>query len=147
MAFTVTSPAFADGQTVPGEFTCDGDDAPPPIVVSDPPGGTKSFAVILDDPDAPSGTFTHWLAYDIPVDGNPLRTTAGKTLENDFGRRGYGGPCPPRGHGPHRYCFTVYAIDVPRLEMRGDRRDHLEAALSRHMLAKARLMGRYERRR
>jgi Raf kinase inhibitor-like YbhB/YbcL family protein len=147
MSFTVTSPAFADGQTVPGEFTCDGDDAPPPIMVSEPPAGTKSFAVILDDPDAPGGTFTHWLAYDIPVDGNPLRTPAGKTLENDFGRRGYGGPCPPKGHGPHRYHFTVYAIDVPRLEMRGDRRDQLEAALKRHTLAKARLMGRYERRR
>ena len=100
MEFTVTSPAFSDGQTVPKQFTCDGDDAPPPITVSEPPKGTKSFAVIADDPDAPKGTLTHWLAYDIPADGNALRATAGKTLKNDFGRKGYGGPCPPPGALP-----------------------------------------------
>jgi Raf kinase inhibitor-like YbhB/YbcL family protein len=145
MAFTVTSPAFSDGQPVPREFTCDGKDVPPAISVSDPPQGTQSFAVIMDDPDAPKGTFTHWLAYDVPADGSALRATAGKTLKNDFGRKGYGGPCPPPSHGPHRYYFTVYAVDVPALDVSGGSRDHLEAALEAHTLATARFMGRYER--
>jgi Raf kinase inhibitor-like YbhB/YbcL family protein len=145
MAFTATSPAFRDGQPVPKEFTCDGKDNAPPITVSGAPQETESFAVIMDDPDAPKGTFTHWLAHDIPADGNGLRTTAGTALSNDFGRKGYGGPCPPPGHGPHRYFFTVYAVDVPRLEVPGDSRADLEAALARHTLAKAQFMGRYER--
>jgi Raf kinase inhibitor-like YbhB/YbcL family protein len=145
MAFTVTSPAFADGNPVPMQFTCDGNDAPPPIQVSDPPEGTQSFAVIMDDPDAPKGTFTHWLAYDLPANKTELKTTAGKTLQNSFGRQGYGGPCPPPGHGFHRYFFTVYAVDVSTLELPGKSRDDLEAALKGHTLAKARMMGRYER--
>src|SRR5262245_44216374 len=120
MAFTVTSSAFAEGQPVPKQFTCDGNDTAPPITVKDPPKGTKSFAVIVDDPDAPKGTFTHWLAYDIPVEGTALRATEGKMLTNDFGRKGYGGPCPPAGHGTHRYYFTVYAVDAPRLDIPGD---------------------------
>jgi Raf kinase inhibitor-like YbhB/YbcL family protein len=145
MAFTVTSPAFADGQAVPREFTCDGNDAPPAMTVADPPEGTKSFAVIMDDPDAPKGTFTHWLAYDVPADGSGLRATAGKALKNDFGRKGYGGPCPPPGHGAHRYYFTVYDVDVAALDVAGGSRDDLEAALEGHTLPKARFMGRYER--
>jgi Raf kinase inhibitor-like YbhB/YbcL family protein len=145
MAFTLTSPEFVDGNPIPSKFTCDGNDAPPPLLVSDPPEGTQSFAVIMDDPDAPNGTFTHWLAYDIPVEGNELKTTAGKTLPNDFGRDGYGGPCPPHGHGAHRYHITVYAVDVPALNVPGTTRDDLEAALAAHALSKARMMGRYER--
>ena len=145
MAFTVTSPVFADGSPVPSRFTCDGDDAPPPITLSDPPQGTRSFAVIMDDPDAPKGTFTHWLAYDIPADGAELQAGDAKTLRNSFGRSGYGGPCPPQGHGPHRYFFTVYAVDVPSLGVRGDSREDLEDALRTHTIATAQLMGRYER--
>jgi Raf kinase inhibitor-like YbhB/YbcL family protein len=145
MSFTATSPAFTDGQPVPKQFTCDGNDAPPPITVSDAPKGTKSFALIVDDPDAPKGTFTHWLTYDVPAEGNTLRATAGKALKNDFGREGYGGPCPPPGHGAHRYYFTVYAVDVPSLDVPGDRRADLEAALEGHTLGEARFMGRYER--
>lgn len=145
MTFTVTSPAFANGQPVPKQFTCDGNGAPPPITVDHAPKGTSSFAIIVDDPDAPQGTFTHWLAYDVPAGGDTLRTTAGKTLKNDFGKKGYGGPCPPRGHGSHRYYFTVYAVDVPALDVSGDSRDDLEAALKGHTLGTARLMGRYER--
>jgi Raf kinase inhibitor-like YbhB/YbcL family protein len=145
MAFSVTSPAFADGQPVPREFTCDGNDAPPAMTVSDPPKGTRSFAIIMDDPDAPKGTFTHWLAYDVLADGHSLRATEGKALKNDFGRKGYGGPCPPPGHGAHRYFFTVYAVDVAALDVAGGSRDELEAALEGHTLAKAGFMGRYER--
>ncbi|MGH9370340.1 MAG: YbhB/YbcL family Raf kinase inhibitor-like protein [Vicinamibacterales bacterium] len=145
MAFAITSPAFAEGATVPTQFTCDGNDAPPPIKVSDPPPNTRSFAVIMDDPDAPKGTFTHWLTYDIPAATAELQSDAGKTLRNSFGREGYGGPCPPHGHGAHRYFFTVYAVDVPSLAVAGETRQDLERALEAHTLARAQLMGRYER--
>jgi hypothetical protein len=108
------------------------------------PEGTRSFALIVDDPDAPRGTFTHWLAYDIPLSANELKATAGKTLRNGFGRTGYGGPCPPPGHGEHRYYFSVYALDVASLGLPGSTRD-LEAAIKVHTLGMARMMGRYER--
>ena len=147
MAFTVTSPAFTDGQPVPKQFTCDGNDAPPPLTVSDPPDRARSFAVIMDDPDAPKGTFTHWLAYDIPANKGDLQVDAGKTLRNSFGREGYGGPCPPHGHGVHRYFFRVYALDVPALASAVTTRQDLETALEMHTLARAELMGRYERER
>lgn len=145
MAFTLTSSAFSNGNSIPTQFTCDGTDAPPPLHVSDSPEGTRSFALIMDDPDAPNGTFTHWLAYNIPVSKNELSITVGKTLKNSFGRDGYGGPCPPPGHGAHRYYFTIYAVDVPSLELSGRNREALESALKTHTLAKAQLMGQYER--
>jgi Raf kinase inhibitor-like YbhB/YbcL family protein len=145
MAFAIKSPAFREGATVPTQFTCDGTDAPPPISVSDPPKGTRSFAVIMEDPDAPKGTFTHWLAYDIPANATDLQVDKGKTLRNSFGRDGYGGPCPPSGHGPHRYFFKVYAVDAPTLPLAGETRQALEKALETHALGRAELMGRYER--
>jgi Raf kinase inhibitor-like YbhB/YbcL family protein len=145
MAFAIKSPAFGEGATVPTQFTCDGNDAPPPIKVSDPPRGTRSFAVIMEDPDAPKGTFTHWLAYDIPARTTDLQVETGKTLRNSFGRDGYGGPCPPPGHGPHRYFFKVYAVDEPALPLAGETRQDLEKALETHALARAELMGVYER--
>lgn len=145
MAFTLTSPAFTDGASIPAQFTCEGSDVPPPLQVSDPPDRTASYAVIMDDPDAPRGTFAHWLAYDIPPGGDELGIAAAKTLQNDFGRQGYGGPCPPPGHGPHRYFFRLYALDVPSLAVRGRGRGALEAALKPHTLGETHLMGRYER--
>lgn len=145
MAFTISTPAFHDGEAVPRLFTCDGADAAPALRVSDPPRGTRSFALIMDDPDAPNGTFTHWLAYDIPHNVGDLAASQGKTLRNSFGRSGYGGPCPPPGHGAHRYFFTVYAVDVPSLGLKGKSRQDLEDALNAHTLGTARLMGRYER--
>jgi Raf kinase inhibitor-like YbhB/YbcL family protein len=145
VAFSIKSPAFNEGAVVPKQFTCDGTDAAPPIEISDPPEGTRSFAVIMDDPDAPKGTFTHWLAYDIPASKGDLRVEAGKTLRNSFGRDGYGGPCPPPGHGAHRYFFKVYAVDQPSLALAGASRQDLERALETHTLARAELMGRYER--
>lgn len=145
MAFAVTSAAFAEGNTIPKEFTCDGSDTPPSIKVSDPPKGTRSFALIMDDPDAPKGTFTHWLAYDIPADRAELQIASAATLRNSFGRQGYGGPCPPPGHGPHRYFFRVYALDIPTLASAVRTRQDLEKAIETHTLATAQLMGRYER--
>jgi Raf kinase inhibitor-like YbhB/YbcL family protein len=146
MTFTLSSPAFRHDSTVPVTFTCDGDDVPPPLSWSGTPNDTRSFALILDDPDAPGGTFTHWLLHDIPPHTTELPATpVGKTLRNSFGRSGYGGPCPPRGHGAHRYFFTLYALDVPTLSFRGKSREDMEKAMQGHVLATARLMGRYER--
>ena len=146
MAFTFRSSAFEEGGHIPRQFTCDGGNQPPPLSWSDPPEGTRSFALIMDDPDAPHGTFTHWLLFDLPAATTALpREGEGKTLRNGFGRAGYGGPCPPPGHGPHRYFFTLHAVDVPALDVHGPSREALERALRPHTLAKATLMGRYER--
>jgi Raf kinase inhibitor-like YbhB/YbcL family protein len=147
MAFTVSTPDFVEVDYIPRQFTCDGNDEVQLLTLANPPQETRSYAIIMDDPDAPKGTFTHWLAYDIPADGDVLGPSAGKSLQNDFGRKGYGGPCPPPGHGPHRYYFTVYAVDSPALSVRGDSRRDLETALAKHTLATARVMGRYERHR
>ena len=144
-AFAITSAAFAEGATIPKQFTCDGENTPPAIVLSNPPEGTRSFALIMDDPDAPKGTFTHWLAYDIPASKTELQVDAGKTLRNSFGRDGYGGPCPPLGHGSHRYFFKVYALDLPVLASAMTTRQDLEKAIEMHTLGTAQLMGRYER--
>lgn len=148
MAFSLSSSAFGDGGEIPRQFTCDWDNVPPPLAWSAPPEGTRSYALIMEDPDAPGGTFTHWLLFDIPsamteIDGHVTATA----LANDFGRTDYGGPCPPRGHGPHRYVFTLYALDVPALEVRGHTRAALERSLRLHTLGTARLVGRYERKR
>lgn len=146
MPFTITSAAFGDGESIPNEFTCDGANVPPPLSWRDAPHGTRSFALVVDDPDAPGGTFTHWLLYDVPAGTTHMTHAApGKTLPNDFGRRGYGGPCPPPRHGPHRYVFSLYALDVPALELRGDSRRALDRALHAHTLEVARLTGRYQR--
>jgi len=146
MAFTITSPAFRDGDAVPARFTCDGSNAVPQLNVSEPPEGTRSFALIVDDPDAPRGTFTHWVAHDIPGDGGDLQAERGKTLQNSFGESGYGGPCPPPGDRAHHYNFTVCAVDVPSLGLRGDSRQAVvEDALRTHTLATARLTGEYQR--
>jgi len=144
MAFTLTSSAFQDGEDIPRQFTCDGRNLAPPLTWSDPPEGTRSFALIMDDPDAPHGTFTHWLLYDIPLTATEL-AEAGSALQNSFGRAAYGGPCPPFGDGPHRYVFTLYAVDVAALDLHGSTRASLDRALGGHTLATARLTGRYAR--
>lgn len=150
MAFTLTSSAFSDGDAIPREFTCDGDDVSPPLIWSGAPESTRSFALIMDDADAPGGTFTHWLLYDLPaghvtLDRGVVTVEVAKTLRNDFGKPGYGGPCPPRGHGVHRYRFTLHAVDVPSLRFHGHRRADLDRTLDEHSLATATLSGRYER--
>jgi Raf kinase inhibitor-like YbhB/YbcL family protein len=145
MAFTLTSSAFQDGDTIPRQFTCDGNDVAPPLAWSDAPEGTRSFALVMEDPDAPQGTFTHWMLYDIPATTMELRQEVGTALRNSFGRAAYGGPCPPPGHGPHRYVFMLHAIDVPALVLHGRTRASLDRALRAHTLATARLSARYER--
>ena len=149
MTFTLTSSAFTDGGLIPAKFTCEGENLSPELRWSDAPANTRSFALIMDDPDAPVGTFTHWVLFDIPADRASLaegENKIGVTGKNDFGRAGYGGPCPPRGHGPHRYYITLYALDVASLKLKAgvDRRP-VETALRGHVLAKAHYLGRYER--
>jgi Raf kinase inhibitor-like YbhB/YbcL family protein len=153
MAFELTSPAFRNEQEIPRRFTCDGENLSPALRWTDAPPGTKALALIADDPDAPGGVFAHWVLYDIPVSARELAegTPAQAALPagareglNDFGKVGYGGPCPPPGPA-HRYYFTLYALDRPtELPERATRQQLLEA-VERHVLAEARLMGRYAR--
>jgi len=151
MAFELTLQAFPEGSAIPKAYTCDGEDKSPALSWSGEPAGAKSFALIVDDPDAPSGTFTHWLLYDIPASMHALpeksKSKEGISGANDFGRTGYNGPCPPKGHGPHRYYFKVFAVDVPSLGLRaGAKRSDVDRALGKHVLAEAQRLGRYERR-
>lgn len=144
--FALMSEAFAEGQPIPTQFTCDGANQPPPLAWGDPPEGTRSFVLIVDDPDAPSGTFRHWGAYDIPASA---RSPGGDFPQamNDFGKPGYGGPCPPKGHGPHHYRFKLMALDVDKLELGSSPKiADVEAQADRHVVGRAALMGTYERR-
>ena len=151
--FMLKSDAFAEGQVLPTQFTCDGEDQSPPLSWSEPPAGTKSFALVVDDPDAPSGTFRHWAAFNIPASARGLPTgtgneTAGDIVQarNDFGRQGYGGACPPKGHGPHRYRFKLFALDTEKLDLpSGTPIDQIEAAASERQIGRAELTGTYER--
>lgn len=142
--------SFPAGGFIPKPFTCDAADKSPSISWTDPPKGTESFALIEDDPDAPSGTFVHWVVYDLPPDlrglpeSVPANDSRGHQGMNDFGRRGYNGPCPPPGR-PHRYFIRLFALDV-KLNLRpGASRRELEAAMKGHILARAEVMGRYGR--
>ncbi len=153
MSITVTTKAFSPGGAIPGNYTCDGADTSPDLSWSGAPAGVQSFALIADDPDAPVGTWTHWLIWNIPVQsmGLPKGVPKDETLgdgtrqgRNDFRRIGYGGPCPPPGK-PHRYFFKVYALDA-KLDLKsGATKDELERAMKGHVLAQAELMGKYGR--
>jgi Raf kinase inhibitor-like YbhB/YbcL family protein len=149
----VTSSAFTDGALIAPKYTCDGEDVSPPLEWMDVPDGTKSLALILDDPDAPSGVFVHWLVYGIPSGEKELVEGAGneKTLtggarqgKNNFGKVGYGGPCPPSG--THHYYFHLYALDDDLSNLRaGASRQELDKSMRGHIMAEAQFMGRYER--
>lgn len=141
--------AFADGATIPAEYTCSGEDVSPELRWSGVPAQTQSFVLIMDDPDAPGATFTHWLLFNIPADVRQLdRATkpVGIRGSNNFGLDTYGGPCPPAGLGAHRYYFTLYALDVPSLKViPAGARQEVENAMHGHILAQTQLMGRFER--
>jgi Raf kinase inhibitor-like YbhB/YbcL family protein len=151
--FMLKSEAFTEGQPLPAQFTCDGADQSPPLSWSEPPLGTKSFALVVDDPDAPSGTFRHWGAFDIPAAARNLAGGAGNQnvgtmgqATNDFGKPGYGGACPPKGHGNHHYRFKLFALDTDKLDLPPDASiKQVEAAASTHQLGRAELTGTYER--
>ncbi|NWF59010.1 MAG: YbhB/YbcL family Raf kinase inhibitor-like protein [Fischerella sp.] len=146
--------AFEANGLVPAKYTCDGADISPPLNWNEPPSGTESFALIVDDPDAPRRTFVHWVLYDLPatVRQLPEKIAAVKNLpdggvqgKNDFGNFGYGGPCPPSG--THRYFFKLYALDKKLGLQPGATKNQLEAAMDGHILAEAELIGRYQRQR
>lgn len=151
MPFQLEIEGFDGGSEIPVQFTCDGSDVSPLLRWSGEPSGTKSFALILDDPDAPGGIFTHWLLWDIPAHVHSLPegsedSAVGKSGLNDFRKRGYGGPCPPRGAGPHRYFFRLFALDTATLGLSpGTKRSALEKALRKHIVAEAEYTGRYQR--
>ncbi len=151
MSFKLIVHGFRDGETIPKRYTCEGEDLSPAITWEDAPGAARSFVLIMDDPDAPAGTWNHWLLWDIPATETELAErfrpgVTGASGTNDFGRRGYGGPCPPKGHGAHRYFFKLYALDVASLSLAtGARRAELDTAIQGHILAEAHYMGRYER--
>lgn len=152
MTLKITSLAFEEGDMIPRQYTCDGADMSPPLSWSGIPEGTKSLALIADDPDAPSKTWVHWVLFNLPPDtaGLPEKVPSDDTLSNgarhgktDFGRLGYGGPCPPGG--THRYFFKLYALDaILDLEV-GATKARLLDAMESHILAEAQLMGKYKR--
>lgn len=148
MTFTMSSTAFTAGETIPARYTCDGEDAVPPLAWSGAPAGTRSFALIVDDPDAPGRTFVHWVLFNLPAGatGLPESEKSGEPGSTDFGKTGYGGPCPPPGK-PHRYYFKLYALDGPLSLRRGASKADVERAMEGHVLASAQLMGTYARRR
>lgn len=145
-ALGVTSPAFRQGQTIPVEYTCDGVNVSPALRWTTPPTGTKSFALVMDDPDAAGGTFTHWLAWNISPKARGLSQGARPPLEGatSFARAGYGGPCPPPGT-PHRYFFKLYALRAQLALPAGAGRPALEKAIKGKVLKRATLIGLYGR--
>jgi Raf kinase inhibitor-like YbhB/YbcL family protein len=153
MAFVISSTSFQNDGTIPKKFTCDGDDVSPEVSWANPPAGTKSFALIADDPDAPAGTWTHWVIFDLPSQTASLPEGVKKVEEvpgggsqgrNDFRKVGYGGPCPPPGK-PHRYVFKIYALDRMLKLNSGSSKQEVERAIENHILGSAELMARYQR--
>lgn len=146
------SQAFNPGDMIPAKYTCDGADVSPPLSWSGPPAGTQTFALISDDPDAPVGTWVHWVMWNIPVSARALEENLPKTASlpngtrqgtTDFRRIGYGGPCPPSG--THRYFFKLYALDTTLNLPASTTKKDLEQAMQGHILAQAELMGKYRR--
>lgn len=134
---------FNEGDMIPRKFTCQGEDINPHLAWDDVPENVKSFALIVDDPDAPAGTWVHWLVKDIPADAREIQQNSvpGNQVTNDFGKEDYGGPCPPSG--THRYFFKLYALDVESLDAT-DKGDFYKK-VEEHAIAKAELMGKYEK--
>lgn len=150
MSLQVSSPAFTDGTRIPDQYTCVGANVSPPLKWSGSPEGTRSFVLVCDDPDAPGGTWHHWTVFDVPPDVTRLETdfstteTAERVRQavNDFKRVGYGGPCPPRGHGTHHYRFRLLALDISSLPVgRRPKCAKAERAARRHVVAEAVLIG------
>lgn len=153
MALSVASPAFDNGQRIPERYSRNGGNVSPPLEWQDAPRNTRSFAVIVEDPDAPKGTFRHWAVYNVPPAYQGLGEDSGSrgpgtSLEmavNDFGNRSYDGPQPPHGHGVHHYHFRVLALDVPelRLPARASVKDVMQAAQP-HVIGEAETVGTYQ---
>jgi Raf kinase inhibitor-like YbhB/YbcL family protein len=154
VSFAIHSLEWKLGQEIPAQFTCDGDNSSPPLSWNSPPAGAESFNLVLEDPDAPGGTFIHWVLYDLPASARDLAASVpqqgdlpngARQGRNDFGKLGYGGPCPPPGRA-HRYYFRLYALDRKTGLGAGASRADLERVMRGHVLARAEFMGRYKRR-
>jgi Raf kinase inhibitor-like YbhB/YbcL family protein len=153
MPLAISSPSFTDGGTIPKQFTCDGADLSPQLAWTDPPAGTHSLALLVDDPDAPVGNWNHWTVWNLPPTLHGLSENVEKVAQladgtmqgtNDFRKPGYNGPCPPAGK-PHRYYFKLFALDT-KLDLKsGSQKKALEAAMKSHILAETQWMGRYGR--
>lgn len=140
----IRSPSIEPGKPIPREFTCDGANRSPELSLSGVPGDAESLVLIVDDPDAPGSTFLHWLVYNIkPTESIPEGSAPGTEGSNDFGKNGYGGPCPPSGE--HRYFFRLYALDTTLNLSPGASRREVERGMEGHVLAEAELMGVYSR--
>jgi len=153
MTLSLSSPVFQEGEDIPITYTCDGQDISPPLTWGEPPSETQSFALLMDDPDAPGGVFTHWLLFNLPADSRelpevvpPHNELANGALQgkNDFGTNGYGSPCPPSGPA-HHYRFTLYALDQPLDLLAGASRKQVIDAITGHILAWGQLTGMYQR--
>lgn len=153
MSFQLTSSAFAAGESIPKRYTCDGADQSPPLTWSDPPAGTQSLALIVEDPDAPGGTFIHWVIYRLSPRTTELSAGVPKQAElsdgarqgrNSFRRVGYGGPCPPAG-SPHHYHFRIFALDTTLDVTSGASASELRSAMNDHILVQTELVGLYGR--
>ncbi|MCX6169849.1 MAG: YbhB/YbcL family Raf kinase inhibitor-like protein [Ignavibacteriales bacterium] len=154
MDFKLFSPSFKDGELIPPKYTCDGANISPPLSWTTPPEKTKSFAIIVDDPDAPVGAWVHWILFNIPSDARELIEESSSkhnlpkgTIEgtNDFRKNNYGGPCPPSG--THRYFFKLYALDLLLPLKESTTKKQLLDAMKGHILAEAILIGKYNRQR
>ena len=150
MSFKLSSSAFADHTAMDARYTCQGADVSPPLAWSGAPAGTKSYVLIMDDPDAPRGTWVHWVVYDIPAsadalaEGDSTRMPAGsRDGVSSYGKPGYGGPCPPSG--THRYFHKLYALDTVLPDLKQPDKAALEAAMKGHVLAEAQLVGTYQK--
>jgi hypothetical protein len=154
MSFELLSDAFSAGGTIPARYTCEGENLSPPLAFRDVPAEAKSLVLICDDPDAPTGIFTHWIVYDLRASLDGLPENAGAAAapgngsvqgRNDFGHNRYEGPCPPRGDRPHRYYFRLYALDQPLALSPGATRAQVMEGMQGHTLAQAEWMGRFGR--
>jgi hypothetical protein len=145
--FALESSAFEHAQAIPNRHTCDGEDLSPPLRWANVPEEARSLALLVDDPDAPNGVFTHWVAWGLDPGSDGLGEGEAGPSEgrNDFGTVGYRGPCPPPGHGRHRYVFRLYALDQGVELASGAGKDELEQAVVGHVVTTAELVGTYER--
>ena len=153
VSLQISSTAFSAGESIPKKFTCDGPDVSPQLKWNDPPAKTQSMTLIMDDPDAPAGTWVHWVLYELPANTRDLSEGIAKQEQlpsgarqgrNDFGKIGYGGPCPPPGKA-HRYFFKLYALDTKLNLKPGATKAELERAMKSHVLGQAELIGKYGR--
>ncbi len=143
MTIQITSTAFKEGENIPRLYTCDDQNVSPPLAWTNVPTGTASLALIMDDPDAPSGTWVHWVLFNLPASASGMaqgKDGGGTQGKNDFNRLGYGGPCPPRGSN-HRYYVKLYALDKILDLKAGASKSQLESAMQGHILAQGQLMG------